>query len=1241
MYLLSTAKSVKKLILVFVFACFSVSFISAQAIFRISKPIIGTTQICNGLNSSSMSYAFSSDVSNPYGFPNQHYVELSNENGLINPINVSNVSSYPNVVCTGSFSIGYLNLPPGNGYRIRVYFPSTPAVYGDYSDTFNVLASPTRPILNITGSVSLCPGTLQILTATNSDSNVTYQWQNYSSNIANATNTTYTATTNGSYSVKAIGLNGCSMSSSSVYVSRVDGLSSNLYAFLPSNYYNGNPLFTQPNRAFTLGAYLIGGKSPYNFTLSDGTTSITETNITYSKEYNLTSPATGSRTYTLTSVTDACGTQLTNSSMARVRINESNYCSASGQGTTAIRSFSIQGTTIINLNSGKSADGWGEFLTPANINANVNYNFTIASNNSTQKYFAIWADLNQNNTFESGEKIFPMGANNSYGQTITNSFTGRLNLPTTTYNGQVRMRVQLSDDSYSASYNCYSLQNGEVEDYILKVFNGQNPVIITPDSLPKLGVCKNNSFNLPFNLSGGSPSTNTTYKVEASAYNDFSYPITLGTGQTSPIVCNTTGLSSYWNGNYYIRIVPNTSTSVAFVKNNAPNQLVLKDSPIATLYPIFYESYWYNYNLYYYNRSISVANGTTPLAVRAEINAASSSYPVSIKLEDGRTFTLQNANAWSNNFIKIDSNITANGNIKYKLIQVSNNTCSNTNPDSIIIKGGTPYLKITKVFKGYTYNDTTSISKLCGSFQVKFAGDFLDSLYYKFYHVQISDANGSFSNSQDIGHICVYKILTEEQGGQNISCTIPSNLPFGNGYKLRVVKKTGNIVSPIYTATFEVLDPNTTAFTANLSRNVINEGEIASLNVNFSVGNPPYTVYVQSNNQSYSTTGNNTSLTINLDPVNSQGYLLSSYGNTTCGYSSSVLAGYVSVRTQDKDNSEWYVKPFQNQNYYFNSNYTKELKIYNAIDTVFKKIFSTNTYNSNLFNGYYDYNSTSLLTNKTSLKVGESYTIKQVTDTYGITDNLTGVWVDANQDGDFDDVGEELFKTSFTQSWANSLTLSITIPINTSVGFSRLRIRTLTKNNNAETFTFESSNPIERYGATFDIPIVILSNAISSIISTPKISGNTLCNGNSFSVDFSKYGIPSGTNATVELSDGSGNFTASPLVIGQGTEASIDVTLPMDMTSGNYKIRIVSNGIISPVSSSFNITTNQLTSMVDGDWHAGSTWSCGREPTYVDATTVAGGTTVTVFSGDARVGSIITNGVLSFLNGTTLQFRIP
>jgi hypothetical protein len=63
--------------------------------------------------------------------------------------------------------------------------------------------------------------------------------------------------------------------------------------------------------------------------------------------------------------------------------------------------------------------------------------------------------------------------------------------------------------------------------------------------------------------------------------------------------------------------------------------------------------------------------------------------------------------------------------------------------------------------------------------------------------------------------------------------------------------------------------------------------------------------------------------------------------------------------------------------------------------------------------------------------------------------------------------------------------------------------------------------------------------------------------------------------------------------------------------------------------------------MVDGDWHAGSTWSCGRVPTYVDATTVAGGTTVTVFSGDARVGSILTNGILSFLNGTTLRFRQP
>ena len=1189
-----------------------------------------------------MSYAFSSDViTNTYGFPNLHYIELSNINGLITPTNIGYVYSSVNVIYSGSFNLGSLNLPSGSGYRIRIY-SSSPSVYSDYSETFSVLESPAQPVLDVNGNVSLCPGVSQTLTITNPNTNYTYQWQNNSTNITNATANTYTVTANGNYGVKAVGTNGCSIISNSVYVSRTNPLSSFLTVDSPNNYYGGNLLFTLPSQPIRLRANFNGGKSPYGFTLNDGTTTTTETNIVYSKEYNLTSPASGSRTYTLAAVTDACGTQLTNTVSVKVRINESNYCSASGQGTTAINNFSIQGTTISNLNSGKSADGWGEFLTPANINANVNYNFTIASNNSTQKYFAIWADLNQNNVFDTNEKIFPTGSNNYYGQLMTNSFTGILKLPAITYNGQVRMRVQLSQDSYSASYNCNTLSNGEVEDYVLRVFNGSTPTTITTDSLPRLGICKNGTFNLGFVVTGTSLPANTTYRVEASDNVNFSNLYVIGTGQTSPITCNTSNL--YTPYNYYIRVV-STSINSQIVYVKAPNQLTVKPSPTAYLTPFFFNNNWPNSNFGCCygtgpSASLSVAENSGPFAVYAGLSYSNTNFPITVTMSDGRAFVVSSGSI-GGAVIRIDSNIVANGIKKYKIAQVSNSLCINNKPDSIYIRGGNPYLKITKVYKGNSYNDTTSVSKLCGYFQVKFAGDFLDTLDYKFYHVQISDANGSFTNPQDIGHVCIYKILNENQGGQNIGCSIPSNLLPGNGYRLRIVKKTGNVASPIYSTTFEVLDPNTTSFTANLSRSIINEGEMTALRVNFTSGTPPYNVYLNSSylSQNYTTVGNNTALTINLSPTNGSRYELYSSGGSVCGNSNRVIK-YIDVRTLDKDNSQWYIKPITYQNSYYE--YLKSISISKSSDTLFKKTFFS-SYNSGLVNGYYDYNSPNLSTVKTTIQIGETYSLSQIDNSnntyYG--NNLTGIWIDANQDGDFDDAGEELAKNQFASPWNLNQTQSFTIPNNSIIGFSRIRIRTVSKGNNAIPFDINASNPLDKNGATYDIPVVILSNSVSSIISTPKISGNTLCNGNSFSVDFNQYNVSVWEPANIQLSDASGNFPNPPVIIGQSSFQPISVTLPLNVASGNYQVRVERTGVLSPPSIPFNITSNQLQSMVDGDWHAGSTWSCGRVPTVVDDVTVSAGTSVTVFSGDARVGSLITNGVLSFLNGTQLKFKVP
>ncbi len=1202
--------------------------LNAQTNFTITKPFIATIQVC--INSSSynptyLNYAFSSNVTTSSGNTVSHSIEISNDLGLITPRIIGSASPNLNVIFVGNSVISGQNLPFGNGYRIRI-LTSSPTAYSAFSDPFSIVEAPNTPTLNQTGSIILCTGISQTLNVTNPNNAYTYQWQNNGTIIANATMINYSTNLGGNYSVKVTNTNGCSVSSNSIYISQSSPINTYMSAQSSTSY--GNPLFLTSNQAFTMNLSINGGKSPYNFTLSDGIVDISETNINFSKSYSFVAPVSGSKTYTLTIVTDACGSQLNNAASVKVRINNSRYCPSARTGNLGIKNFSIQGTSVSNLNSGKAPDGWGEYLNPANTNANVIYNFSITPLviTTNQQYFNIWADLNQNGIFDIDERIFPTG--NNAGQNITNTYTGVLKLPATAFNGQTRLRVLLSN-YYPVA--CETNSQGETEDYLLNVFNGITPTVITTDSLPKTGICTGQILPVRFTVSGTALPANTSYKVEASYYANFSSVIVIGTGQSSPINCNSNNSNLYYSQAYYLRVVP-TNTIPNIVNIPSPNQLSFKAIP--SLYNLGAllgnrtdQATGYN-NIKTYSIEPSL-----PVSITAKVSGTP---PFSVELSDGRVFSTSSP---TDNIV-IESNKILTADTKFKIVRIADNLCSITKLDSVNIYVGTPTLKILKVQRGY--NDTASITKLCGQFVVRFTGTHLDSSYCRPYVVQISNENGSFATPNDIGNNCFNSIQSESDGGQYISCNIPSNflIASGTGYKLRVVKTSTNLTSPIFSTNFEVFNP-TTSFNYNINKTVINEGESAALNVNFSGGTSPYTITLNTYNngiQSFSTALNSNSLVANLSPLHSEKYTIG-YNSACYGYSGPTNQTlYLSVKTLDQSNAQWYVKPYQLSGSY---ELLRGTYLLSGIDTLFKRPFN-NSVPSGIINQYYDYNSPFLLKPATILKAGESYSLAQIYSlSYGTANLLTGVWADLNQDGDFEDAGEELAKNNFSQFWNISQTQSFTIPTNSNIGFSRLRVRVAMRNDN-QFFTLTASNILDnKYADTYDIPIVMLSNAVTGIISTPNISGNALCNGNAFSIEYAKYGIPAGTNANVELSDANGNFAASPPIIGQGTNASINVTLPMNMTSGNYKIRVVSNGIISPPTSPFAVITNNLASMVDGDWHAGSTWSCGRVPTVVDDVTVSGGTNITVFSGDARVGSLITNGVLSFLNGTRLKFKVP
>jgi hypothetical protein len=1197
--------------------------VNAQTTFTISKPFIGSNQFCyfnNGSNLLSINYAFSSNVINSTGNSISHSIEISNDLGLITPRIIGSASPNVNVIYTGSVLV-IQNLPYGNGYRIRI-ITTAPSVFSAFSDPFAIAEAPATPILNQqAGSVVLCNGTTQTLTVTNPSNTSTYQWQNSGTSIANATATSYAVNSSGNYSVKAANSNGCTVSSSSIYFLQSSPLYSNINAQSSTAY--GNPLFVTPNQRFSINLSINGGKSPYNTTLSDGTTNITNNNVNSSISYNLTAPLSGSKIYTLSNLTDACGVQINNSASTKIRVNDSRYCPVARTGTLGIKNFSIQGTSISNLNSGKAQEGWGEYLNPANINANVNYNFSITPlTNISQQYFNIWADLNQNGLFDNNEKIFPTSATTS--QIISNTYTGTLKLPSTAFNGQTRLRVLLSNYALNP---CDVSNEGEVEDYVLNIFNGITPTIIATDSVPKTGVCIGTTFPVNFIVSGIAPPANTSYQVEVSSDANFSYVTTIGTGQNSPINCRTTLINM--SQPFYVRVVPTNSIPNKVIIPS-PNQLFLKSIPTLNSIGAFLGNRTDQATAYSNTRSYSI-EPSIPVSIIAKVYGTP---PFSVELSDGRIFTSNN-----NDNVVIENNRLLTNDTKFKVVRVADNLCSISKSDSVSIFVGTPSLKIVKAIRNY--NDTNAITKLCGQFIVSFTGRHLDTTSCRTYTVQISNENGSFANPTNIGYDCRQTIFGESEGENYISCNIPSNFQIvsSTGYKLRIIKNSTNLTSPPFSTNFEVISP-TANFNYSLDKTIMNEGETAALNASFSGGTSPYSVTLNTysrGSQTYSTALNSSNLSINLNPFYSEKYTLS-YGNACFNYIGSNTQTFnLDVKTQDRSNGQWYIKPYQQSAFYELLTGTYLL---NGTDTLFNRPYNVSI-PYGIINKYYDYNSFLLSKPVSIISVGNNYSLAQISNSYyGTTSMLTGIWIDSNQDGDFDDVGEELAKNSFSQPWNNSQIQTFNIPNNATIGFSRLRIRVVIRNAN-QNFTFNASNPIDNSADTYDIPIVILSNAITSIISTPSISGNTLCNGNSFNVDFAKYGVPAGTNANVELSDANGNFTASPPIIGQGTNESLNVTLPMNITSGNYKIRVVSGGTISPPTPSFSVTANVLSSMVDGDWHAGSTWSCGRVPTYMDDTTVSIGTNITVFSGDANVGSIITNGVLSFLNGTQLRFRTP
>jgi|GEM_PF-819741 len=270
----------------------------------------------------------------------------------------------------------------------------------------------------------------------------------------------------------------------------------------------------------------------------------------------------------------------------------------------------------------------------------------------------------------------------------------------------------------------------------------------------------------------------------------------------------------------------------------------------------------------------------------------------------------------------------------------------------------------------------------------------------------------------------------------------------------------------------------------------------------------------------------------------------------------------------------------------------------------------------------------------TDMAIGTGYPIT-ITNAEAYVGDQCGIWVDWNQNGDFNDPGESLV----ADGGPVTFTSTITPPASAVIGLTRMRVRVKYKLGTLSPCGNAAWGEVEDYSIN-----VMLQQSII----TGTISPTTLCSGTSVDVPYTIVGIfSSGNIFTAQLSDASGSF-ASPLDIGvlvSTTSGIISGTIPLGLPTGAaYRIRVVSsspvvtgsdNGVDLSISSSL-----QWTGDINENWNNAGNWACFSIPDLTTDVQIPDVTNQPILSSGA-VGSvkniIIDNGASLTVTGNTIQ----
>ena len=183
------------------------------------------------------------------------------------------------------------------------------------------------------------------------------------------------------------------------------------------------------------------------------------------------------------------------------------------------------------------------------------------------------------------------------------------------------------------------------------------------------------------------------------------------------------------------------------------------------------------------------------------------------------------------------------------------------------------------------------------------------------------------------------------------------------------------------------------------------------------------------------------------------------------------------------------------------------------------------------------------------------------------------VWIDFNDDGDFDDSGEHLW-SSPTNAWS-STTGSITVPSTVSLGSYRLRVRSnysavITATQSCSSFTY---GEVHDYTTTITAPPACPAPVFASLIATDTTatlswtSADTL-----FTVD---YGIAGSSNVPTSVSVADTFVTVSGLSPNTTYEFSIETNCSAagngySQTVGPYTVKTLCTALSTPVYEGFD-----------------------------------------------------------------------